>query len=98
MFTGLKMSHSELPVDDKRITIVNPIGASENNNNLVPTANCFMIVPGGAFCFDPYKYTVDGTADQENSTLKGWADTGGGYHFRGTFMADLGKRRFGRFR
>ena len=71
------MSHSELPVDDKRITIVNPIGASENNNNLVPTANCFMIVPGGAFCFDPYKYTVDGTADQENSTLKGWADTGG---------------------
>ncbi len=75
---GIKMSHSELPVDDKRITIVNPIGASENNNNLVPTANCFMIVPGGAFCFDPYKYTVDGTADQENSTLKGWADTEGG--------------------
>ena len=57
---------------------MNPIGASENNNNLVPTANCFMIVPGGAFCFDPYKYTVDGTADQENSTLKGWADTEGG--------------------
>ena len=65
-------------INDKRITIVNPIGASENNNNLVPTANCFMIVPGGAFCFDPYKYTVDGTADQENSTLKGWADTEGG--------------------
>ncbi len=48
---GIKMSHSELPVDGKRITIVNPIGASENNNNLVPTANCFMIVPGGAFLF-----------------------------------------------
>ena len=51
MFTGLRCHTSELPVDDKRITIVNPIGASENNNNLVPTANCFMIVPGRRLLF-----------------------------------------------
>ena len=69
------MSHTKLPVDDRRITIIDPIPASSNNDNLVPTANCFMVVPGGAFCFNPYKYTVNGVT-VDNTVMQGtdWCD------------------------
>ena len=70
------MDHTSLPVDDKRITIIEPILASENNNNLVPTANCFMVVPGGAFCFNPYTYYVNGVSN-DNTLLRGWCGLSG---------------------
>ena len=70
------MDHTSLPVDDKRITIIDPILASENNNNLVPTANCFMVVPGGAFCFNPYTYYVNGVS-KDNTLLRGWCGLSG---------------------
>ena len=69
--------HTSLPVNDKRVTIIDPIPASENNDNIVPTANCFMIAPGGAFCFDPFLYRQNGE-DILNSTLKSWSDAEGG--------------------
>ena len=68
------VQHTGLPVDDRRVTIIDPIPASESNNNLVPTANCFMVAPGGAFCFNPYKYYIGG-AVSENSILQGWCSS-----------------------
>lgn len=65
----VKFEHSDLPVNDGRVTIVDPIPASENNNNFVETANCFMIAPGGAFCFNPYKFYIDGKR-VENTLLQ----------------------------
>ncbi len=67
----INFKHTGLPVDDKRVTIIDPIPASENNENFVPTANCFMAAPGGAFCFNPYKYYVNGSIS-ENELLKEW--------------------------
>ena len=72
----VKFNHAELPTNDRRVTIIDPIPASENNNNLVPTANCFMVTPGGAFCFNPYKYEVNGEPT-ENTLLKGWINSEG---------------------
>ena len=63
--------HQALPVDDKRVMIIDPIPASENNHNLVPTANCFMVAQGGAFCFNPYLFYVGG-APVDNALLQGW--------------------------
>ena len=73
------MDHTSLPVDDKRITIIDPIPASVNNNNLVPTANCFMVVPGGAFCFNPYTYYINGASDK-NTVLQSvsWCNVSNG--------------------
>ena len=68
-------SSTNLPVNDLRVTIVDPVPASEGNNNFVPTANCFMVAPGGAFCFNPYKYTVEGKP-VENTLLQGWCPDG----------------------
>ena len=65
------IKHTGLPVDDRRVTIIDPIPASESNNNLVPTANCFMVAPGGAFCFNPYKYYINGNPS-ENTLLQVW--------------------------
>lgn len=65
----VKFEHTDLPVNDGRVTIVDPIPASENNNNFVETANCFMIAPGGAFCFNPYKFYIDGKR-VENTLLQ----------------------------
>lgn len=45
---------------DDRVEYLNGRSAAEDNNNVVPTANCFMIEPGGAFCFDPYTYRQNG--------------------------------------
>lgn len=74
---GFSHSGTNLPVNDRRITIIDPIPASESNNNVVPTANCFMIAPGGAFCFDPFSYQQNGNPIT-NPTLKNWADSEGG--------------------
>ena len=70
----VKISHIDLPVNDRRVTIIDPIAASENNNNLIPTANCFMVAPGGAFCFNPYTYYVKGIL-VDNSLLQEWSST-----------------------
>ena len=70
----VKISHIDLPVNDRRVTIIDPIAASENNNNLVPTANCFMVAPGGAFCFNPYKFYIN-EALKDNSLLQGWCSS-----------------------
>ena len=74
----VNINHDELPVDDRRVTIIDPIPASQNNENLVPTANCFMVAPGSAFCFDPFKYQKNGDRNNVNTLLKGWSDTEGG--------------------
>lgn len=74
----ITFKHQGLPVDDRRVTIIDPIPASQNNSNLVPTANCFMVVSGGAFCFDPFKYQINGNDNNVNSTLKEWANNRGG--------------------
>ena len=67
----INFKHIGLPVDDKRVAIIDPIPASDNNENFVPTANCFMVAPGGAFCFNPYKYYVNGSIS-ENELLQAW--------------------------
>ena len=66
----VNFNHTGLPTNDRRVTIIDPIPASENNDNLVPTANCFMVTPGGAFCFNPYKFYQQGIT-VENSLLQG---------------------------
>lgn len=70
-------NHQQLPVNDRRVTIIDPVPASENNSNLVPTANCFMVSPGGSFCFDPFLFQQNG-GPIENTLLKTWADQEGG--------------------
>ena len=67
----VNFKHTELPVNDRRVTIIDPIPAYENNENLVPTANCFMVAPGGAFCFNPYTYFQEGK-EIPNDLLRGW--------------------------
>ena len=67
----IRIAHTDLPINDRRVTIIDPIPASQNNDNLVPTANCFMVAPGGAFCFNPYKYYINGSPS-ENTLLQGW--------------------------
>lgn len=54
-------NHTGIPTNDGRVTYIDPIPASESNNNLLPTANCFMIAPGGAFCFDPFSFQRAGS-------------------------------------
>ena len=68
----INFNHTSLPVDDKRVTIIDPIPASENNKNFVPTANCFMVAPGGAFCFDPFTYQQNGVPIT-NTLLNKWS-------------------------
>lgn len=59
----------EIIQTDDRVEYLNGRSAAEDNNNFVPTANCFMIEPGGAFYFDPYTYRQNGK-DIENLTGK----------------------------
>lgn len=73
----INFAHQGLPINDRRVSIIDPIPASEGNDFPSPTANCFMVAPGGAFCFDPFTYRQNGT-DIENSTLKDWATKEGG--------------------
>lgn len=72
----VRFSHRGIPTDDYRVTYIDPKPASENNENFVPTANCFMVAPGSAFCFDPFMFRQDGK-DIENETLSGWAASNG---------------------
>ena len=55
------------------MTYIDPIPASENNDNLVATANCFMVSPGGSFCFDPFAFQ-QGKSVITNTVLKGWCN------------------------
>ena len=73
---AVSFSHTGIPTNDKRVTYIDPVPASENNDNPVPTANCFMVALGGGFCFDPLVYQSDGT-EKTNETLKGWCQGGG---------------------
>ena len=67
----VNFNHTGIPKDDRRVTYIDPIPASENNENFVNTANCFMVAPGGAFCFNPYKYYIGGDVT-DNKLLQGW--------------------------
>ncbi|WP_455591895.1 DUF4906 domain-containing protein [Bacteroides sp.] len=68
----IDFNHFGIPTDDQRVTYIDPVPASEGNDNLVPTANCFMVAPGGSFCFDPFMFRQNGV-DIENTTLTGWS-------------------------
>lgn len=70
----LNFSHvsEDIWKEDDRVEYLNGgISASENNNTPVPTANCFMVEPGGNFNFDPFLFHQAGQ-DIENTTLTGW--------------------------
>lgn len=69
----VNFNHTGIPTNDRRVTYIDPILASENNENFVNTANCFMVAPGGAFCFNPYNYYVDGKEKENgNDLLREW--------------------------
>lgn len=73
---ALTFTHTDENIwkEDDRVEYLNgSLSASENNNSPVPTANCFMVEPGGSFNFDPFLYRQAGK-DIENTTLKGWAN------------------------
>ncbi|MCD8094508.1 MAG: DUF4906 domain-containing protein [Bacteroides sp.] len=82
---NIKFAHTDIPVQDRRVTYVDPIPASQNNDNFVPTANCFMVKPGGSFCFDPFLFrrVESGVEkDVENTVLTGWTKgTRGGIRY-----------------
>ena len=73
---AVNFAHVGIPTGDNRVTYIDPIPASENNDNLVPTANCFMVEPGGSFCFDPFAFQQNGT-EITNSQMTGWYGTAG---------------------
>ncbi|MCD8092376.1 MAG: DUF4906 domain-containing protein [Bacteroides sp.] len=61
---------------DDRVQLLDGSAASVGNTTFVPTANCFMVKPGGSFHFDPFLFhRVEGGVekDVENTVLKGWA-------------------------
>lgn len=62
---------------DGRVQLLNGSPASKGNTTFVPTANCFMVKPGGSFHFDPFLYRQAGK-DIANTVLKGWAGKRGG--------------------
>ncbi len=68
----INFAHEGIPTDDNRITYIDPIPASEGNENFIPTANCFMVSPGGSFCFDPFMFRQNGV-DIPNTVLAGWS-------------------------
>ncbi|MCE9187336.1 DUF4906 domain-containing protein [Bacteroides fragilis] len=70
---AVDFSHTGIPTTDKRVTYIDPIPASENNDNLVATANCLMVSPGGSFCFDPFAFQ-QGKSVITNTVLKGWCN------------------------
>lgn len=62
---------------DGRVQLLNGASASTGNTTFVPTANCFMVKPGGSFHFDPFKFRRSGD-DVDNTQLIGWANSRGG--------------------
>ena len=73
---NVNFAHTTIPASDRRVTYIDPIPASENNDNLVPTANCFMVAPGCAFCFEPFEFQQNGTP-VPNTVLKNWCALSG---------------------
>ena len=73
IYKNKEYSYTGIPTTDKRVTYIDPIPASENNDNLVATANCFMVSPGGSFCFDPFAFQ-QGKSVITNAVLKGWCN------------------------
>nr|WP_302831462.1 DUF4906 domain-containing protein [uncultured Bacteroides sp.] len=67
----VNFAHTGIPTNDNRVTYIDPVPASENNDNFVPTANCFMVEPGGSFCFDPFAFQQNGV-EQTNTQLTTW--------------------------
>lgn len=65
-------SPEQIADDDGRVQLLNGAPASKGNTTLVPTANCFMVKPGGSFYFDPFLYRRAGR-DDENTILESWA-------------------------
>lgn len=72
----VNFNHVGIPTSDRRVTYIDPVPASESNTNLVSTANCFMVAPGGAFCFDPFAFQQNGT-EITNSQMTSWYGTAG---------------------
>ena len=70
-------SPEQIADDDGRVQLLNGAPASKGNTTFVPTANCFMVKPGGSFHFDPFLYRRAGR-DDENTILKNWASSRGG--------------------
>ncbi|MCD8184416.1 MAG: fibrobacter succinogenes major paralogous domain-containing protein [Bacteroides sp.] len=71
----VNFDHTGIPLSDRRVTYINPVSAADNNDNFVPTANCFMVAPGGAFCFDPFAFR-QGNTDILNQQLADWCTNG----------------------
>ena len=38
----VNFNHTGIPANDGRVTYIDPIPASQNNNNLIPTANSWL--------------------------------------------------------
>lgn len=75
---NLTFNSSEQIADtDGRVQLLNGSPASKGNTTFVPTANCFMVKPGGSFHFDPFLYRRAGR-DDENTVLKKWVSSYGG--------------------
>ena len=72
----VNFNHTGIPANDGRVTYIDPIPASQNNNNLIPTANCFMVTPGAAFCFDPFSFHQGGNSIT-NDKLVEWCSSSG---------------------
>ena len=72
----VNFNHTGIPANDGRVTYIDPIPASQNNNNLIPTANCFMVTPGAAFCFDPFSFQQGGNS-VTNDKLVEWCSSSG---------------------
>lgn len=70
----VNFKHQGLPTNDRRVSIIDPIPASIGNDFPRPTSNCFMVAPGGAFCFNPYKYYVNGV-ESNNTLLQSWCSS-----------------------
>jgi len=62
---------------DARVEYLNGISASASNNSPVPTANCFMVEPGGSFNFDPFVFQTKANPSGSNALLKEWCKTNG---------------------
>ncbi len=72
----VNFNHTGIPANDGRVMYIDPIPASQNNNNLIPTANCFMVTPGAAFCFDPFSFHQGGNSIT-NDKLVEWCSSSG---------------------
>ena len=76
----IKFDHSDgelISLKDERVDYQNGISASEDNNSPVPTANCFMVEPGGSFYFDPFAFQTNANPSGSNELLKSWCQSSG---------------------